>query len=83
MAEARAFITQARKQRAEVEKARGFYQKGGSKDKDKEERIRKLKARLPCKNCRKLGHWKDDPQCPKNKHKKKKEEEEEEEQQVA
>ena len=27
--------------------------------------MRKLKARLPCSACGKLGHWKDDPECPK------------------
>ena len=26
--------------------------------------MKKLKARLPCSACGKLGHWKDDPECP-------------------
>ena len=70
--EADAFLTQAKKQRSEIEKARGFFKKAAYSDpKDKAERLKKLKARLPCAKCGALGHWKDDPECPMNKgHKK-------------
>ena len=74
--ETKAYMTQAKKQRADVEKARGFYRKGsgkgGGKGKDATERteyLKKLKARLPCAVCGALGHWKDDPECPKRKSK--------------
>ena len=58
-----AYITQAKKSRSEMEKARDFYKKpsrGSNPD-----RIKELKSRLPCVKCGKLGHWKDDPECPK------------------
>ena len=66
--EAKAFMTQAKKQRSEVEKARGFFKKTSGGE-DKADRIKKLKARLPCAACGQLGHWKDDPECPHNKGK--------------
>ena len=66
--EAEAFITQAKKHRSEIEKARGFFKRGATGDsRDKTDRIKKLKARLPCAKCGQLGHWKDDPECPMNK----------------
>ena len=69
--ESRIFLTQAKKQRAEVEKARGFFRRTGEGNaRDKEEHMRKVKARLPCAACGALGHWKDDKECPMNKNKK-------------
>ena len=57
-------ITQAKKHRSDIEKAREFYrdprQHGDGKD-----RLKALKARLPCAKCGKTGHWKDDPECPR------------------
>ena len=57
-------MTQAKKQRADVIKARGFFKKG-SNPQEREERVKKMKPRHPCKACRQLGHWKDDKECPK------------------
>jgi hypothetical protein len=45
--EAEAFMTQAKKQRSEVDKARGFFNQFGGDAEEKSDRINKLKARLP------------------------------------
>jgi len=66
--ESEIYMTQARKQRAEIEKARDFYKnpkKNGGKDKSQDDRMKQLKLRLPCMACGALGHWKDDKECPK------------------
>ena len=64
--EARVYLTQAKRHRAELEKARGFYKKTGVSDAAaKEAYMKKLKHRLPCTRCGGLGHWKDDKECPK------------------
>ena len=55
LAEAEAFMTRARKQRAEVVKARGFFKKEGGPSGSANTSA--LKARLPCSKCKKLGHW--------------------------
>ena len=62
--ESSAFMTQAKKRRAEAEKARGLFKKG-TDPVARDERMRDLKSRLPCKACGKLGHWKDDDACPR------------------
>merc|ERR1712023_141091 len=77
--ESEAFLTRAKKQRAEIEKARGFFKKGEPKG-GKEDRVKSLKGKLPCSKCGELGHWYKDPACPKfkesfrpkDKHRKKK-----------
>jgi len=62
--ESNAFLTRAKKQRAEVEKARGYFKKGASPGKD-DEKIKGLKSKLPCAKCGALGHWFKDKICPK------------------
>ena len=62
-AEAEAFFTRAKKQRAEVEKARGFF-KEGVLDKDREKDTNPLKSKLACSECGKLHHWHKAPECP-------------------
>ena len=64
--EACAYLTRAKKQRREVEKARGFFRKDPGSSKD---HVDKLKQKHPCSRCGSLGHWYKDPQCPKNKGK--------------
>ena len=61
--EAEAFFTRAKKQRAEIEKARGFFKKGVSRD-DRDKGTSNVKDRLPCSKCGKLGHWHKDDACP-------------------
>ena len=51
------------KQRAEVEKARGFFKKGVSSE-DRDKGTNPLKAKLPCSKCGGLGHWHKDKECP-------------------
>ncbi len=60
--EAEAYITQAEKQRAEVEKARGFFREKLQDPKARAEHLRKLKTKMLCSACGGLGHWKDDPE---------------------
>eukprot|EP00971_Amphidinium_carterae_P172949 3428437-Amphidinium_carterae.1 len=62
-------MTQAKRNRSELEQARQFYRKQEDKSKQgqgesKQDRMKRLKARLPCARCGALGHWKDDPECP-------------------
>ena len=60
-------MTQAKKFRGEMEKARGFYLRPEKRDDaGQRERMMKLKQRPPCARCGKLGHWKDDPECPRH-----------------
>ena len=61
--EADAWFTRAKKQRAEVEKARGFFKKGVSGE-DRDKGTNPLKSKLPCSKCGGLGHWHKDPGCP-------------------
>ncbi|MDP7646549.1 MAG: hypothetical protein QGH82_00500, partial [Candidatus Woesearchaeota archaeon] len=61
--EAEAFLTRAKKQRAEIEKARGFFRKGVSPG-DQDKATSSIKSRLPCSKCKGFGHWHKDPQCP-------------------
>ena len=58
-----AYLTRAKKQRADLEKARGFFKKGVSKDK-RSKGTGDLKKRLPCAKCGQLGHWHKDEACP-------------------
>ena len=62
-------MTQAKKHRADIDKAREFYKKprGNKPEKSTSDRIARLKQRLPCAACGRLGHWKDDPEYPRNK----------------
>jgi hypothetical protein len=65
--EAEILLTQAKKKRSEAEQARGYFRKPGGKE--QEERLRQLKAKLPCTRCKShgkvvYGHWKDDDACP-------------------
>ena len=62
--ESNAFLTRAKKQRAEVEKARGYFKKGANPGKD-DEKVKSLKSKLPCAKCGALGHWFKDKICPK------------------
>ncbi|CAK0841026.1 unnamed protein product, partial [Prorocentrum cordatum] len=59
-------MAQAKKARAEAEKARDFY-RGGAKAAGgtNAERVKKLKLTLPYKRCGRLGQWKDEPDCPR------------------
>ena len=63
LAEAEAYVTRAKKSRAELEKARGFFKKDGPNE-GKDDKMKSLKSRLPCSKCGKLGHWHKDPDCP-------------------
>jgi len=62
--EATAYLTRAKKQRAEVEKARGFFKRGARQD-GKDAALKPLKGKLPCSKCGGLGHWYKDKECPK------------------
>ena len=62
-AEATAFLTRAKKQRAEIEKARGFFKKGAD-PKKQGDGSKNLKSKLPCSKCGGFGHWHKDPECP-------------------
>ena len=62
--EATAFLTRAKKQRAEVEKARGFFKRGARKE-GRDAAVHPLKSKLPCSKCGQLGHWHKDKECPK------------------
>ena len=73
VAEHEAYMTQAKKYRADMEQAREFFRKPpakgkgkGGKSEDSKQRLIKLKQRLPCARCGRTGHWKDDPECPLN-----------------
>jgi len=55
-------MTQAKKHRNDIEKAREFY-RDPRKHGEHSERVKSLKMKLPCARCGKLGHWKDDPEC--------------------
>jgi hypothetical protein len=71
--EAQVLLTEAAKKRSRVEKARG-YQKIESTS-QREERIRALKARMPCSACKahgftRYGHWHQDSECPYHHEKK-------------
>ena len=57
-------LTQAKKFRSDIEKAREFYRKPGGAQPS--ERVKLLKMRLPCARCGKTGHWKDDPEGPRH-----------------
>ena len=61
--EATAYLTRAKKQRAELEKARGYFKK--SDHKGQKDQLKQYKAKLPCSKCGALGHWYKDPECPK------------------
>ena len=63
LAEAEAYLTRAKKQRAEVEKARGFFKKGAPRE-GRDERVKAMKNKLPCSKCGQLNHWHKDPECP-------------------
>ena len=54
--ESRAFLTRAKKQRREVEKARDFFKKG-PKGQGKDGDVKTLKMKMPSAKCGALGHW--------------------------
>jgi hypothetical protein len=62
--EANVLLTRAKKQRAEVEKARGFFKKGAKQD-GRDDKVGAMKNKLPCSKCGQLGHWHKDKNCPK------------------
>lgn len=47
-------------------KPRAFPNSGHLNNDEKKARIAGLKARTTCRKCGQIGHWGDDPQCPKN-----------------
>ena len=61
--EANNFLARAKKQRAEIEKARGFFKQGASQS-GKDAALKSLKGRLPCAKCGQLNHWYGDKICP-------------------
>ena len=61
--EAVALMTIAKQRRAEVDQARQLFRKLQSSE-DRTARLDKLKRRLPCVRCGRLGQWKDDNECP-------------------
>ena len=63
--EAEAYLIRAKKQRAEVEKARGFFKKGAPRD-GSDKHTGAMKQKLPCLKCGQLGHCHKDPTCPKS-----------------
>jgi len=64
LVDSEAFLTRAKKQRAEIEKARGFFKKGAPKA-DQKAGTQALKNKLPCAKCGQRGHWHKDDDCPK------------------
>ena len=54
--EADIYFSRAKKQRAEIEKARGFFKKGASQS-SRDDATKSLKGKLPCSKCGQLGHW--------------------------
>ena len=52
--EAKLYLTRAKKQRAEVEKARGYFRAGASQE-GKNFVLKSLKGKLPCSKCGGLG----------------------------
>lgn len=65
--EAEVMLTQAAKRRAQADKARG-YQKVETTS-QREERIKQMKAKMPCSACKahghtRYGHWHSDKECP-------------------
>ena len=61
--EAVALMTIAKQRRAEVDRARQFTRKPQSSE-DRKAKLDKLKQKLPCARCGRLGRWKDDNDCP-------------------
>ena len=59
------FVSQAKRHRAEIEKARDFF-KRKDPSAQRAEHLQKLKDRFPCMRCGETGHWKDDVKCPKH-----------------
>eukprot|EP00971_Amphidinium_carterae_P271668 5390623-Amphidinium_carterae.1 len=65
-------MTQAKRNRSELEQARQFYRKSDDKSKPsgqgetKQEKMKRLKSRLSCARCGALGHLKDDMECPQH-----------------
>ena len=67
LTESEAYITQAKKHRSEMEKARDFYKKPSSHNKEEQaKKIANLKNRIPCMRRGQTGHWKDAKACPKH-----------------
>ena len=56
----------SRRKLKEVQKQRGFYKNadGGASSTDRQEAIKREKARTRCGTCNRLGHWSGDPECP-------------------
>ena len=61
--EAVAMMTIAQQRRAEVDRARQFFRTPQSSE-DRKARLDKLEQKLPCARCGRLGHRKDDNDCP-------------------
>lgn len=63
-----AFVTQAKKQRARVEQARGFSRKGYANPDPgaRAEHLNKLKARMARAACGQLGHWRTIPRVQRS-----------------
>eukprot|EP00438_Fugacium_kawagutii_P036584 Skav211981 [mRNA] locus=scaffold1330:233097:236289:- [translate_table: standard] len=50
-----------------IKQARGYFKRTEpTVNPDRKERLKKLMAENPCRNCGQLGHWSKDPECPKN-----------------